>query len=131
MSEYREALQHPQIAFKSTDLKNGEVKQTPLGLPLLVSGGFALTACVTTLANSRTHHLRNTCPLPQRPSAKVCKLYLEQRNLNSSFAWVKELRLWCGKYNNSLRIWRLRHRGLITLLCLFVFSLLITILRLM
>jgi hypothetical protein len=51
MSEYREALQHPQIAFKEPDLKQGVVKQTPLGLPLLVSGGFALTACVTTQKN--------------------------------------------------------------------------------
>jgi RIO1 family len=53
MSEYREALQHPQIAFKEPDLKQGVVEQTPLGLPKLVSGGFALTACVTTQTGGR------------------------------------------------------------------------------
>lgn len=53
MFEYREVLQHPQSAFKEPDLKQGVVKQTPLGLPKLVSGGFALTACVTTQTGGR------------------------------------------------------------------------------
>ncbi|NJM86329.1 MAG: hypothetical protein HC847_03025 [Hydrococcus sp. RU_2_2] len=53
MFKYREALQNPQIAFKEPDLKHGVIEQTPLGLPRLVSGGFALTACVTTQTDGR------------------------------------------------------------------------------
>ncbi len=51
MSDYRDVIQNPKIAFKNYELQNGIVKQTPLGLPFLVSGGFALTACVTTQVN--------------------------------------------------------------------------------
>jgi hypothetical protein len=47
MSDYREALQNPRFAFKVSDLQNADIKKSPLGLPLLVSGGFALTACLT------------------------------------------------------------------------------------
>lgn len=53
MSDYREVLQNPCIAFKEIELQNATVKQTPLGLPSLVSGGFALTACLTTQKGSR------------------------------------------------------------------------------
>ncbi|HAJ62692.1 MAG TPA: hypothetical protein DCP31_28520, partial [Cyanobacteria bacterium UBA8543] len=53
MSEYREVLQNPRLAFKESELQNATVKQTPLGLPSLVSGGFALTACLTTQTGSR------------------------------------------------------------------------------
>jgi tetratricopeptide (TPR) repeat protein len=53
MFEYREVLQHPQSAFKETDLQQGKVEQTPLGLPKLVTGGFALTACVKTQIGGR------------------------------------------------------------------------------
>lgn len=51
MSDYREVLQIPKVAFQSSELQNASVKQTPLGLPSLVSGGFALTACLTTQTN--------------------------------------------------------------------------------
>ncbi|BDA75936.1 hypothetical protein CAL7716_101020 (plasmid) [Calothrix sp. PCC 7716] len=53
MSDYREVLQNPRVAFKQIELQNATVKQTPLGLPSLVSGGFALTACLTTHNSSR------------------------------------------------------------------------------
>lgn len=53
MSEYREVLQNPRLAFKEPELQNATVRQTPLGLPSLVSGGFALTACLTTQAGDR------------------------------------------------------------------------------
>lgn len=52
MSDYREVLQIPKVAFKSSELQNASVTQTPLGLPSLVSGGFALTACLTTQTNA-------------------------------------------------------------------------------
>jgi hypothetical protein len=53
MSDYREVLQNPRVAFEEIELQNATVKQTPLGLPSLVSGGFALTACLTTQKGSR------------------------------------------------------------------------------
>lgn len=52
MSEYREVLQIPKASFRSPELQDAIVKQTPLGLPYLVSGGFALTACLTTQVNA-------------------------------------------------------------------------------
>jgi hypothetical protein len=54
MSDYREVLQNPRVAFKNPELKNANVTQTPLGLPVLVSGGFALTTCVTTKTNGHS-----------------------------------------------------------------------------
>ena len=53
MSDYREAIQAPKIAFKSYEFQQGIVKQNQLGLPLLVSGGFALTACLTNNNNGK------------------------------------------------------------------------------
>lgn len=47
MSAYREVLQNPSVAFKTLELQTVSVEQTPLGFPALVSGGFALTTCVT------------------------------------------------------------------------------------
>src|SRR6266508_3268310 len=41
--EYNEAVQHPAQAFLDSELQKGAVKETNLGLPLVLSGGFALT----------------------------------------------------------------------------------------
>lgn len=41
--EYNDAIQHTQSAFSDPELQRGSVEQTPLGLPLALSGGFALT----------------------------------------------------------------------------------------
>src|SRR5882762_3333574 len=46
--EYNEAVQHPAQAFVDAELKQGTVKENNLGLPLVLSGGFALTYTVTT-----------------------------------------------------------------------------------
>jgi hypothetical protein len=46
--EYHEAVQHPQLAFVDPELKQGTVAENNLGLPLVMSGGFALTYAVTT-----------------------------------------------------------------------------------
>jgi hypothetical protein len=46
--EYHEAVQHPQQAFIDPELKQGSVAENSLGLPLVMSGGFALTYAVTT-----------------------------------------------------------------------------------
>src|SRR5215469_1695088 len=48
ITEYHEAVQHPQIAFVDPELKQGTVAENNLGLPLVMSGGFALTYAVTT-----------------------------------------------------------------------------------
>lgn len=46
--EYNEAIQHPDTAFIDPELRRGKVRETNLGLPLALSGGFALTYTVTT-----------------------------------------------------------------------------------
>ncbi|HEY3641200.1 MAG TPA: hypothetical protein VGL31_08895 [Xanthobacteraceae bacterium] len=46
--EYHEAVQHPAQAFIDPELKQGAVAENNLGLPLVMSGGFALTYAVTT-----------------------------------------------------------------------------------
>ena len=46
--EYHEAVQHPAQAFTDPELKQGAVAENNLGLPLVMSGGFALTYAVTT-----------------------------------------------------------------------------------
>src|SRR5215471_7986790 len=48
ITEYHEAIQHPAHAFVDPDLKQGSVAENNLGLPLVMSGGFALTYAVTT-----------------------------------------------------------------------------------
>jgi hypothetical protein len=48
ITEYHEAIQHPAQAFVDPDLKQGSVAENNLGLPLVMSGGFALTYAVTT-----------------------------------------------------------------------------------
>jgi hypothetical protein len=48
ITEYLEAVQHPAQAFIDPDLKQGAVAENNLGLPLVMSGGFALTYAVTT-----------------------------------------------------------------------------------
>ena len=48
ITEYLEAVQHPAQAFVDPELKQGSVAENALGLPLVMSGGFALTYAVTT-----------------------------------------------------------------------------------
>lgn len=48
--DYNEAVQHPAQAFFDSDLRDGAVKENNLGLPLALSGGFALTYTVNTAA---------------------------------------------------------------------------------
>src|SRR5262249_57532600 len=48
ITEYQEAVQHPLQAFVDPELKQGTVAENNLGLPLVMSGGFALTYAVTT-----------------------------------------------------------------------------------
>jgi len=43
IEQYQTALQHPSTAFTDTQLAAGKIKSTNLGLPLVASGGFALT----------------------------------------------------------------------------------------
>jgi hypothetical protein len=48
ITEYQEAVQHPALAFVDPALRQGTVAENNLGLPLVMSGGFALTYAVTT-----------------------------------------------------------------------------------
>src|SRR5205809_4240769 len=48
ITDYQEAVQNPAQAFIDPDLKQGAVAENNLGLPLVMSGGFALTYAVTT-----------------------------------------------------------------------------------
>src|SRR5256885_16026277 len=48
ITEYHEAVQHPAQAFIHPDLKRGASAENNLCLPLVMSGGFALTYAVTT-----------------------------------------------------------------------------------
>jgi len=46
--DYQEAVQNPAGTFTDPLLKSGRVAETPLGLPLALSGGFALTYSIQT-----------------------------------------------------------------------------------
>jgi predicted Ser/Thr protein kinase len=46
--EYNEAVQHPSTAFRDPELRQGQVKVNALGLPVALSGGFALTYMMAT-----------------------------------------------------------------------------------
>jgi hypothetical protein len=48
LSEYQAALQHPDTAFVDPALRRGSIVTDPLGMPKVVSGGFALTYQVQT-----------------------------------------------------------------------------------
>jgi hypothetical protein len=45
--EYNEVIQHPATAFVDPELRGGRVKENALGLPVVQSGGFALTYMIT------------------------------------------------------------------------------------
>jgi hypothetical protein len=46
--EYNEAVQHPASAFRDPELRRGTIKLNALGLPVALSGAFALTYAMTT-----------------------------------------------------------------------------------
>src|SRR3979490_3063393 len=48
ITDYQEAVQHPAQAFIDPDLQQGAGAENNLGLPMVMSGGFALTYAVTT-----------------------------------------------------------------------------------
>jgi hypothetical protein len=64
--DYNEAVQNPRASFSDPDLKAGTVSTTPLGLPQVFSGGFALTYTITT--SRQTYAVR--CFHRQNPSAE-------------------------------------------------------------
>jgi hypothetical protein len=53
LEQYQEALQHPQTVFIDPQLKSGVIRTSGLGLPVVVSGGFALTYAVEVGANKK------------------------------------------------------------------------------
>jgi hypothetical protein len=56
ITEYQEAVQHPSMSFVDAELRQGSVAENSLGLPLVMSGGFALTYAVT--ASGRKYAVR-------------------------------------------------------------------------
>jgi hypothetical protein len=95
-TEYQEAVQHPHTAFFDTELQNSRVDETPLGLPLALSGGFALTYPMTTPRRRvavRCFH-RQIPSAEQRYDAIARKL----KELNSSYFvnfdyWAKGIKV--------------------------------------
>lgn len=53
MVEYNQAVQNPRTAFSDPELQSGKVKENHLGLPLPLSGGFALTYSLQTSSGRR------------------------------------------------------------------------------
>src|SRR5712672_656200 len=51
MIDYHDAVQNPAHSFVDKELKTGVVRKNALGLPLALSGGFALTYTVKTAKN--------------------------------------------------------------------------------
>lgn len=48
ITDYNEAVQHPDTAFVDRELRQGRIRENALGLPAVLSGGFALTYLVIT-----------------------------------------------------------------------------------
>ena len=74
--EYNEAVQNPAHAFTDPELRRGVVRENNLGLPLVLSGGFALTYTVTTAGKKwavRCFH-REIPEIEQKYSAISTKL---------------------------------------------------------
>jgi len=56
LEQYNEAFQHPHLALTDSELKQGSIATTGLGLPLALCGGFALT--YTIKSGARKHAVR-------------------------------------------------------------------------
>ena len=87
MSDYREVLQNPRLAFRASDLQTANVKQSPLGLPLLVSGGFALTACLTANNNGNSSKFAIRCFHKEVPDLQDRYRYISEflKRFNTNF----------------------------------------------
>jgi serine/threonine protein kinase len=45
-TDYQQAIQNPGLVFQEPELKKSQVKTDPIGMPVVSSGGFALTYCL-------------------------------------------------------------------------------------
>jgi hypothetical protein len=45
-TDYQQAIQTPGLVFQEPELKKSQVKTDPMGMPIVSSGGFALTYCL-------------------------------------------------------------------------------------
>ncbi len=68
--EYNEAVQHPSTAFRDPELRQGQVKLNALGLPVALSGGFALTYPMMTGAKAKGRKLAVRCFHREIPAAQ-------------------------------------------------------------
>jgi hypothetical protein len=122
--EYNEVIQHPATAFVDPELQRGRVKENALGLPVVLSGGFALTYTITT----PQRQLAVRCFHRQIPAAdqKYASISKQVESLNSKYfvgfnylkqgikvkqalypvvkmAWVEgdPLGIWLDKHSNN------------------------------
>ena len=83
IEQYQTALQHPNTAFTDPQLASGRIKSSNLGLPLVASGGFALTYALDAAGRKfavRCFH-REAKDIERRYAAISTKL----RSLSSSY----------------------------------------------
>ena len=82
--DYNEAVQNPRTAFRDLVLQGGRIRENNLGLPLALSGGFALTYNLTTSNGKR---LAIRCFHRQIPEAEVRYSQISQclKSINSSY----------------------------------------------
>src|SRR5256885_11893195 len=84
LEQYNNAFQRHATLLVDAELKGGTLSTTSFGLPLVISGGFALTYTIT--AGQRKYAVRcrseeHTSEL-QSPCNLVCRLLLEKKNIH-------------------------------------------------
>ena len=79
MSDYQETLQHPEYAFESNVLKRAEILKNKLGLPILTSGNFAVTACLKLNDYNRVN-----------PKLAVRCFYKEVQDLQDRYQYISD-----------------------------------------
>jgi serine/threonine protein kinase len=82
--DYNEAVQNPRTAFKDPELQTGSIRKNNLGLPLALSGGFALTYSLTTAQGKR---IAVRCFHRQVPEAETRYSQISKclKSLNSAY----------------------------------------------
>jgi hypothetical protein len=83
ITEYQDAVQDPRNSFTDPELKSGLVATNPLGLPLALSGGFALTYTVT--AGSKKFAVRCFHREVPQAQSRYAQISTTLRSLGSTY----------------------------------------------
>ena len=135
LNQYSEAVQNPRTAFSDGQLKTGRVQVNGLGLPLALSGGFALTYNLTCqdgrqyavrCFHKQTHHLEEryqyiSAHLKQTRSAHLVDFEYQREGVRVRNEWFPIVKMeWVkGKplgtfmersYSDTRLVTRLRER---------------------